>query len=55
VAVVEAPRAAGRVAARVVDERGRVLVRLEGYETTALPGAVDEAARAPLRAALEPR
>jgi hypothetical protein len=39
----------------VVDARGRVLVRLEGYETAALPGGVDEAARAPLGAALAPR
>jgi NAD(P)-dependent dehydrogenase (short-subunit alcohol dehydrogenase family) len=40
--------------AEVVDATGRVRVRLEGYRTIELPGAVDEAALAPIRAAMGP-
>ncbi|HET8757595.1 MAG TPA: SDR family NAD(P)-dependent oxidoreductase [Solirubrobacteraceae bacterium] len=40
------------VDAEVVDERGRVRVRLEGYRTIELPGGVDDAALAPIRAAM---
>jgi hypothetical protein len=36
----------------VVDERGTVLVRLEGYRTVALPGGLADDARAPVAAAL---
>jgi hypothetical protein len=41
------------VDAEVVDESGRVRVRLEGYRTIELPGGVDEDALAPIRAAME--
>ena len=41
------------VDAEVVDEAGRVRVRLEGYRTIELPGGVDEDALAPIRAAME--
>jgi hypothetical protein len=41
------------VDAEVVDEDGRVRIRLEGYRTTELPGGLDEAALAPIRAAME--
>ena len=41
------------VDAEVVDETGRVRVRLEGYRTIELPGGVDEDALAPIRAAME--
>ncbi len=41
------------VDAEVVDEHGRVRIRLEGYRTIELPGGVDEAALAPIRAAME--
>jgi acyl transferase domain-containing protein/acyl carrier protein len=40
------------VDAEVVDSEGRVRLRLEGYRTTALPGAVDAQALIPIRAAL---
>ena len=40
------------VDAEVVDERGRVRVRLEGYRTIELPGGVDADALAPIRAAM---
>jgi acyl transferase domain-containing protein/acyl carrier protein len=40
------------VDAEVVDGEGRVRLRLEGYRTTALPGAVDAQALIPIRAAL---
>jgi acyl carrier protein len=46
---VVAPREDG-VDADVVDEEGRVRIRLEGYRTTALPAAFDDEALAPLRA-----
>jgi hypothetical protein len=38
--------------ADVVDETGRVVVRLEGYRTIELPGGVDAGALAPIRAAM---
>ncbi len=44
--------AAEKIDADVVDERGRVLLRIEGYSTTALPSAVEPAALEPLRLAL---
>jgi hypothetical protein len=40
------------VDAEVVDEAGRVRVRLEGYRTIELPGGLDAAALAPIRAAM---
>jgi Polyketide synthase dehydratase len=43
---------AGSVDAEVVDADGRVRLRLEGYRTTALPGAVDAEALAPIETAL---
>jgi NAD(P)-dependent dehydrogenase (short-subunit alcohol dehydrogenase family)/acyl carrier protein len=46
--------AEAKVDANVVDEQGRVLLRLEGYSTTALPGAVEPAALEPIRLALAP-
>jgi hypothetical protein len=36
----------------VIDETGRVRVRLEGYRTIELPGDVDAEALAPIRAAM---
>ncbi len=44
--------AATKVDADVVDERGRVLLRIEGYSTTTLPSAVEPAALEPIRVAL---
>ena len=41
------------VDAEVVDESGRVLVRLEGYRTIELPGPAGEDMLAPLRAAMQ--
>jgi malonyl CoA-acyl carrier protein transacylase len=41
------------VDADVVDEDGRVRIRLEGYRTTELPGGIDQDALAPIRAAME--
>jgi acyl transferase domain-containing protein/NADP-dependent 3-hydroxy acid dehydrogenase YdfG/acyl carrier protein len=41
-----------KVDADVVDERGRLLLRLEGYSTTALPGAIEPAALESIRLAL---
>ncbi|HEY1277842.1 MAG TPA: SDR family NAD(P)-dependent oxidoreductase [Thermoleophilaceae bacterium] len=41
------------VNAEVVDEAGRVVVRLEGYRTTALPGGLDPEALDPIRAAMD--
>lgn len=41
-----------KVDADVVDERGHVLLRLEGYSTTALPDAVEAAALEPIRLAM---
>jgi Polyketide synthase dehydratase len=38
--------------AEVVDEAGRVRVRLEGYQTIELPGGVDAAALGPIRSAM---
>jgi hypothetical protein len=46
--------AEAKVDANVVDEQGRVMLRLEGYSTTALPGAVEPAALEPIRLALAP-
>ena len=43
---------AGGVDAVVIDGEGRVLVRLAGYETVALPGAARAELLAPLEAAL---
>jgi hypothetical protein len=42
----------GVVDAEVVDETGRVRVRLEGYATTSLPGGLDPEALDPIRAAM---
>ncbi len=41
------------VDAEVVDESGRVRLRLEGYRTTALPGGLDPEALDPIRAAMD--
>jgi hypothetical protein len=47
------PREGGEgVDAEVVDEAGRVRVRLEGYQTTELPGGVDAEALGPIRTAM---
>jgi NAD(P)-dependent dehydrogenase (short-subunit alcohol dehydrogenase family) len=52
-AAVVHPRANGDgVDAEVVDEHGRVRITLEGYRTVELPSPIDEAALAPLRAAV---
>jgi hypothetical protein len=48
---VVTPREDG-VDAEVVDEQGRVRVRLEGYRTIELPGGVDAAALAPIAEAM---
>ena len=40
------------VDAEVVDEQGKVRVRLEGYRTIALPGGVDAEALEPIQSAL---
>jgi hypothetical protein len=42
----------GGVDADVVDEGGRVRMRLEGYRTIELPGAVDAEALDPIRSAM---
>ncbi|HUO69954.1 MAG TPA: SDR family NAD(P)-dependent oxidoreductase [Solirubrobacteraceae bacterium] len=42
----------GSIDAEVVDESGRVRVRLEGYRTTELPGALDATALEPIRTAM---
>jgi hypothetical protein len=42
----------GAVDAEVVDDTGHVRVRLEGYRTIELPGALDPDALAPIRAAM---
>ena len=47
-----APRPTGGYDAVVLDPTGRVLVRLSGYETTALPEVVAEDLREPLRRAV---
>jgi Polyketide synthase dehydratase len=52
-AMVSNREAADGVDAEVVDETGRVRVRLEGYHTIELPGGIDEDALAPIRAAME--
>jgi NAD(P)-dependent dehydrogenase (short-subunit alcohol dehydrogenase family) len=50
---VVTPREGGEgVDAEVVDDSGRVRVRLEGYRTIELPGGVDAEALAPIRAAM---
>jgi NAD(P)-dependent dehydrogenase (short-subunit alcohol dehydrogenase family)/acyl carrier protein len=49
IAVVQ-PQGDGAIDADVVDELGRVRLRLEGYRTTMLPLPLDEDALAPLRA-----
>ena len=41
-----------KVDADVVDERGRLLLRLEGYSTTAMPGAIEPGALQSIRRAL---
>ena len=43
----------GCVDADVVDATGRVRVRLEGYRTIELPGALDADALAPIRSAMQ--
>ena len=45
----------GGADADVVDEDGRVRVRLEGYRTIELPGGLDADALAPLRDAMADR
>jgi hypothetical protein len=47
------PRGDDGVDAEVIDEKGRVRLRLEGYRTTALPGALDPAVLDPIRSAME--
>ena len=47
------PRDGKGVDAEVVDESGKVRVRLEGYLTTALPGGLDLEALDPIRAAMD--
>jgi NAD(P)-dependent dehydrogenase (short-subunit alcohol dehydrogenase family) len=47
------PRDGDVVDAEVVDEAGRVRMRLEGYATTALPGGLDPEALDPIRAAMD--
>jgi NADP-dependent 3-hydroxy acid dehydrogenase YdfG len=49
---VVTPGEAGGVDAVVLDVEGRVLVRLSGYQTVALPGAAEPDVMAPLEAAL---
>ncbi len=49
--VAHAESADGRVDAVVVDESGRVVVRLDGYETVPLPGGLPDDVRGPLEAA----
>jgi hypothetical protein len=49
---VVTPRDGGGVDAEVVDATGRIRVRLEGYRTIELPGGVDDAVLAPIRAAM---
>jgi acyl transferase domain-containing protein len=49
---VVTPRAGG-VDAEIVDDSGRVRVRLEGYRTIELPGAPEPSALAPIRSAME--
>ncbi|MDJ0768066.1 MAG: SDR family NAD(P)-dependent oxidoreductase [Ilumatobacter sp.] len=49
---VVVPGDAGSFDATVVDGSGRVLARLEGYRTVALPGALADEQVAPLRAAM---
>jgi len=49
---VVSPRDDGGVDAEVVDESGRVRVRLEGYRTIELPGGIDADALAPIRVAM---
>lgn len=46
------PRDGEGVNGEVVDESGKVKVRLEGYMTTALPGGLDPEALDPIRAAM---
>jgi hypothetical protein len=49
---VVTPRGDGCSDADVVDEAGRVRLRMEGYRTIELPGEVDERKLAPIRAAM---
>jgi hypothetical protein len=49
---IVSPRDDGSFDAHVVDEAGRVLVRLEGYATARLPEPVPSALGAPLREAM---
>jgi NAD(P)-dependent dehydrogenase (short-subunit alcohol dehydrogenase family) len=49
---VVTPRDDGSFDALVVDGAGRVGLRLEGYRTVSLPGALDDSQVAPLRAAM---
>jgi hypothetical protein len=51
-AVVRPREGDGGVDAEVVDEAGRVRVRLLGYRTIELPGRLDSEALAPIRAAM---
>ncbi len=54
-AVVRPREDDGGVDAEVVDEAGRVRVRLEGYRTIELPGGLDAEALAPIRTAMGSR
>jgi hypothetical protein len=47
------PRDDGAIDAEVIDERGVVRIRLEGYRTTPLPVPLDDDALAPMRAVVE--
>ncbi len=52
--VAHAEAHGGHVDALVVDDEGRVVVRLDGYTTVPLPGGVPDDVRGPLQAAFEP-
>ncbi len=54
VAVVTRPAGGEGFDALVVDSRGRVHVRLEGYRAVALPGGPSPELLVPFRAAVEP-
>jgi hypothetical protein len=54
VLAVAAPLAgeSGAFDCRVLDPTGRVVIRLEGYRTMPMPGALPDEVRAPLQAAM---
>jgi len=49
---VVTPRENG-VDAEVIDESGRVQLRLEGYRTVVLPGTIEASSLAPIRTAMD--